>query len=207
MASALVNKYLTLYNSISAFLWFAVFARLVILLPLVGYDYVSGGLRDFLIGVQTLAGLEIFHSLFGLVRSPLQTTVMQIFSRFALVWGVLYQYPETGSDLFFTFMVLAWSITEVIRYSFYALNLAGWGVPDWHQWIRYNFFLVLYPLGVSGEMKLMWNAIPYARVDQPYFAMFLKAAMVIWPIGLYILYSHMLKQRSKHYRQLGKKVL
>ena len=42
--------------------------------------------------VQTLAVLEIVHAVSGLVRSPLGTTVMQVFSRLALVWGIAEQY-------------------------------------------------------------------------------------------------------------------
>ena len=42
--------------------------------------------------VQTLAILEIIHAALGLVRSPLGTTAMQVFSRLALVWGIAEHY-------------------------------------------------------------------------------------------------------------------
>jgi very-long-chain (3R)-3-hydroxyacyl-CoA dehydratase len=41
--------------------------------------------------------LEVLHALFGWVRSPLPTTVMQVASRLFLVWGVADRF-ETVSD-------------------------------------------------------------------------------------------------------------
>ena len=67
--------------------------------------------------VQTLALLEPIHIILGLVRSSLPTTVIQVSSRLILVWGVLGQFPATQSSPFYATMVLAWSITEVVRYS------------------------------------------------------------------------------------------
>ena len=39
--------------------------------------------------VQSAAILEILHSLAGLVKSPLVTTFVQVYSRLFLVWGVV----------------------------------------------------------------------------------------------------------------------
>lgn len=76
---------------------------------------------------QTLALLEPIHIILGLVRSSLPTTVIQVASRLILVWGVLGQFPNTQSSPFYATMVLAWSITEVVRYSNCALAIARLG--------------------------------------------------------------------------------
>jgi hypothetical protein len=56
-------------------------------------------------------------------------------------------------------MLTAWSITEVIRYSYFAINLSSGGsVPKLWLWLRYNTFFVLYPLGISSECALVWKA-------------------------------------------------
>ena len=55
-------------------------------------------------------------------------------------------------------MLLAWSVTEVIRYSYFAINLAYGYVPTRLTWLRYNAFFVLYPLGISSECWLLWLA-------------------------------------------------
>ena len=46
--------------------------------------------------VQTFAILEVFHVLFGWVRSPIQTTAMQVSSRLFLVWGITEQFPAVS---------------------------------------------------------------------------------------------------------------
>jgi len=56
-------------------------------------------------------------------------------------------------------MVLAWSITEVIRYSFYAFNLLGYN-PYVLLWLRYTTFFILYPVGASSEAFLMYATLP-----------------------------------------------
>lgn len=55
-------------------------------------------------------------------------------------------------------MILAWSITEVIRYNYFVLNLRGY-VPSFMTWLRYNTFYVLYPVGILSEMSMVLKAI------------------------------------------------
>ena len=110
--------------------------------------------------VQSLAVLEVIHVLLGLVRSPLPTTIIQVSSRLILVWGIIERFPHTHSSPIYTTMVLAWALTEVPRYAYYALSLAGCGVPTWLTWIRYSTFYVLYPVGAGSEALIMLSTIP-----------------------------------------------
>jgi len=66
------------------------------------------------------------------------TTVMQVASRLLLVWGVVNNFPnETALSPVYSSMLIAWSVTEVIRYSFFAMNLwTGGAVPSMLQWLR-----------------------------------------------------------------------
>ena len=66
-------------------------------------------------------------------------------------------------------MLIAWSISEVVRYSYFLFNLRG-GVPGIegtgleqrvlraYAWARYNLFYVLYPVGIGSECVLVWKA-------------------------------------------------
>lgn len=93
------------------------------------------------------------------MRAPLLTTVMQVASRFLLVWGIANQFPRVArSSPAYSTMLLAWSTTEVIRYSYFAVNLAYGYVPAALTWLRYNTFFVLYPLGISSECWLLYLA-------------------------------------------------
>lgn len=177
------NVYLFFYNSISAAFWVGVILRLLILFPLVGPEYVSGGLETFTRWVQTGALLEVLHALSGLVRSPVITTAIQVASRILLVWGVVYMFPQSGKVLAYSTMLFAWSFTEVVRYSYYAYNLRGKGVPSWLIWLRYNTFYVLYPLGVASEMIVTMSSLGDADKSSKLYGWTLRAILVIYIPG------------------------
>jgi very-long-chain (3R)-3-hydroxyacyl-CoA dehydratase len=201
-----VKEYLISYNVLSTFLWGAVLARLAILFPLVGTKFVAGGLADFTRWVQTVAILEIIHALIGWVKSPLFTTVTQVYSRLLLVWGILYLFPDVGDSLAFSTMVFAWSVTEIIRYSYYAFNLYRDGqLPKTLVWLRYNTFFVLYPLGAGSEVFLVYQSLDQAEAFNPWYALYLKIAILVYIPGFYMLYTHMIKQRRRVLKNLGKR--
>jgi very-long-chain (3R)-3-hydroxyacyl-CoA dehydratase len=123
--------------------------------------------------------------------------------------------------------VIAWSVTEIIRYSFYALSLST-GVPRWLLWIRYTAFFALYPLGAGSEAFLIFSTLPNAGDALRRPSVFLdgvknwvvddwvRAGMFViwwpgesvrvrvhelheltWCLALYVLYTHMIRQRGK----------
>ncbi|CAN6673660.1 very-long-chain (3R)-3-hydroxyacyl-CoA dehydratase Phs1p [Trichomonascus vanleenenianus] len=201
----MIKGYLITYNTLSAFFWGCVLVRLLVLYPLVGPKFVAGGMAEFTRNVQTAALLEAVHSALGLVKSPIVTTVMQIASRLLLVWGVVDRFPEVAQSPIYSTMVFAWSVTEVIRYSYYALNLARGSVPKAIVWLRYNAFFVLYPLGAGSEVLLAYFALDDAQAFDPRYALFLKAVLLIYIPGFYVMYTHMIKQRRRVMKNLGKR--
>lgn len=61
-------------------------------------------------------------------------------------------------------MLLAWSATEVVRYTYFALLCAG---VEWPRltWLRYSAFFPLYPLGIAGELFTLWRAATVAQEE------------------------------------------
>ncbi|KAF5024008.1 hypothetical protein F66182_3954 [Fusarium sp. NRRL 66182] len=200
-ASTLNKAYLILYNFISAVQWSVVLGRTVILLATHGPEYVYPGTGQYTKWTQTLAGLEVLHSLLGIVRAPLTTTVMQVASRFILVWGVVDVFPFLALSPFYSSMLIAWSTTEIIRYSFFALSLSGFQ-PSFLTWLRYNTFFVLYPVGILSECALMWLATDPAGQVNDLYKWILYAILAIYVPGSYVLYTHMMNQRRKVMRNL-----
>lgn len=91
----------------------------------------------------------------GMVRSPIFTTVMQVASRLLLVWGIVNSYPAaTSISPAYSSMLVAWSVSEVIRYSYFVMNLRGW-VPGFVMWLRYGIFL---SIGDDGPFIAGWLA-------------------------------------------------
>lgn len=115
---------------------------------------------------------------------------MQVASRYLLVWGVVHPFPQVAASPIYSTMLLAWSITEVIRYSYFALSLAG-SVPKAFLWLRYNTFYVLYPMGISSEVWLIYKAIkPAGALNELYpFALYAILAIYV-PGGLRFIRSY-----------------
>nr|POE74318.1 putative very-long-chain (3r)-3-hydroxyacyl-coa dehydratase [Quercus suber] len=208
------SLYLIAYNAVSTMLWAVVLGRVVMITLLHGggarsgfgsqarIDWLGGpnvyrGVGDFAKWTQTLAGLEVVHALIGLVRAPLLTTVMQVASRFLLVWGIVHFFPATALSPLYSTMLLAWSVTEVIRYSYFAVNLAYGKVPAVLVWARYNAFFVMYPLGISSECWLVWLATVPAKFLYDGLDWVLYSILAIYVPGSYILFTHMMAQRRK----------
>ncbi|KAF6160603.1 hypothetical protein GIB67_019543 [Kingdonia uniflora] len=159
---------------------------------------------------QSAAILEILHGLVGLVRSPISATLPQIGSRLYVTWGILWSFPETRTSMLVSSLVISWSITEIIRYSFFGLKEALGFAPSWHLWLRYSTFLVLYPSGITSEVGLIYTALPYIMGSEKYcirmpnkwnfgFDYFYAAIIAL---GIYVpgsphMYQYMLGQRKK----------
>ena len=156
--TGLTRLYLIAYNLLSFTLWATCLARGVqtVLTTSSPTQAFSAIYSPLLTTTQSLAALEILHSLTGLVRAPLATTAMQVSSRLLLVWGIMYPFRAGGpavageagivgaegrgvqmGDYAFLGCLVAWGITECIRYGFFVLSLSGVGVPGWWTWLRY----------------------------------------------------------------------
>ncbi|MCJ1308961.1 hypothetical protein MMC25_002616 [Agyrium rufum] len=193
----LKTQYLSLYNLVSGLLWLAVLGRVLFLVPLVGFEHVYEGVGEFAKWTQTLMLLEVVHSALGLIRSPLPTALMQVSSRILLVYPVVTWHPEIATSsfysIFYSTMLFAWSVTEVVRYSYFLLNLK-FGVPGFLTWARYNLFFVLYPVGITSEVILIWKA---GELEGGYGAWARWVVLAIYVPGAHILYTHMMAQRRK----------
>ncbi|GJN05805.1 hypothetical protein PR202_ga23470 [Eleusine coracana subsp. coracana] len=75
---------------------------------------------------------------------------------------------EIQSHVLVTPLVISWSITEIIRYSFFGMKETIGFTPSWLLWLRYNTFMVLYPIGILSEVGLICFALPYVKASEKY---------------------------------------
>uniref|UniRef100_A0A804QRI0 Very-long-chain (3R)-3-hydroxyacyl-CoA dehydratase n=1 Tax=Zea mays TaxID=4577 RepID=A0A804QRI0_MAIZE len=155
----LAKFYLVCYNSLQSLGWFVSLLRLLPCLvppfPVHSAYVVAGDLICFL---QTCAILETVHAAIGLVPTAPLLAFLQWGGRIHFILAVVRQIPEVQSSpsVFITF--IAWSISEVIRYSHYALTTLK-VCPAWLTYLRYTAFIPLYPIGVGpGESKLKMSS-------------------------------------------------
>ncbi|KAK6202341.1 tyrosine phosphatase-like protein [Scheffersomyces amazonensis] len=195
------KKWLIAYNSISSSLWTIVFFNTIFLGLLVGQPYLFEKTNFITTLIQTFAIIEIYNSATGIVKSPIFTTTTQVFSRLLIVWGICQLLPESPANYHWIYISLnlSWSITEIIRYSYYAANLMDpQSVPDWLTWLRYTTFYVLYPTGVASETYMIYLSLDEAA---NVFGVWLKYGLIVilftYIPGFYMLYTYMIKQRKK----------
>ncbi|KAJ8479804.1 hypothetical protein OPV22_023531 [Ensete ventricosum] len=117
---------------------------------------------------QTAAVTEILHGIVGLVRSPVSATLPHIGSRLFLTWGILWSFPETRTHILVSSLVISWSITEIIRYSFCGMKEVFSFAPSWLLWLRYSTFSILYPTRITSEVGLIYVALPYIKASEKY---------------------------------------
>lgn len=108
---------------------------------------------------------------------------MQVSSRLLLVWGIVFRLPFLAQSPVYSSMLIAWSVTETIRYSYFVVTLSGYS-PSFITWLRYNTFYVLYPLGISSEAWLIYKAVEPARKIRPVDAWILQSILFVYVPGL-----------------------
>lgn len=187
--------YLRLYNLILAIGW----ATLLVLYIINGCKLDSVGL--LLLNIcQFAAVLEIIHAALKIVSSPVGTTIKQLGSRFMVVVLIdllkSEEYINVGGITGLHLIMFAWGITEIVRYSFYFSGLIGKEIKLL-VFLRYTLFLVLYPMGVTGELLIIYSwmakdGLTLSVNDLVFGAIFLSY-FIFFP-GMF---KHMLSQRKK----------
>lgn len=194
--------YLFLYNMIQWGGWLMIFTDLIL------SGLTLSGMRQVYF-FQMLALLEIVHAVIGLVGSNITTTTIQVLGRLQVLY-VHFQVTEARESFGVYPMVLAWTLVELVRYLYLALKVVKLE-PFILLWLRYSLFYVLYPLGVYGEMKVLYDAIPGIEkaslhtVNLPNawnasfnFALYIKIFLVFAYLpGLANQYLHMMNQRRR----------
>ncbi|XP_075235707.1 3-hydroxyacyl-CoA dehydratase 1 isoform X2 [Lycorma delicatula] len=201
----------------NSFLFFSYYTGWSYLLYQVISHYLSGKGTDTIWEVvkptvvvfQNAAVFEIFNVAAGLVKSNLMLTTFQVFSRVMVVCGVLLATPTAPVSFGMPLLLFAWSITEIIRYGYYALNIINL-VPYVLVWCRYTFFFALYPIGVSGELLCFYAAQQFVgdtklwtyELPNSLNFTFNYRYLLIYIMSSYIplfpmLYLHMVSQRKK----------
>lgn len=207
----ITKAYLILYNLIQVVGWTYLLHQLVTyyILPSESEQNLYDTVKWTLIIFQNAAVLEIVHAMTGMVKSNVMVTVMQVYSRVMVVCGVLMATPTGQNSPGLPLALGAWAVTEIIRYSYYAMNLVNF-VPSFLIWLRYTLFIVLYPIGVTGELLCFYSAQQYVFENQMWTislpnilnVTFNYHYLLLFVMALYVplfpqLYLHMFSQRKK----------
>ena len=85
------------------------------------------------------------HAITGLVPSNPVITTFQVLSRVMVVCGVLLATPPefAAASPGLPLALFAWSVTEIIRYGYYFMNLIGY-VPHLLVWLRSVYYFSVF---------------------------------------------------------------
>lgn len=166
---ALRRLYLSVYNWVVFFGWVQVLYGATSALLERGAFYAA--IERPLLFAQTAPLLEILHSILGFVGSPVYVTLPQLIGRLYITWGVLWSFPEAQPHILVTPLILSWSMTEIIKYSFFGMKETFGFAPYWLIWLRYSTFMVLIPIGVVSEYGLILVAMPSMKTSRKYCVM------------------------------------
>ncbi|KAJ1957321.1 hypothetical protein IWQ62_005119 [Dispira parvispora] len=198
--SRLIQVYLLAYNVVSATSWaWLLWVTLFTLATSGGshqavYDAVVGPLTV----IQFAMLLDVVHAVLGFVRTPIVTSAIQVASRVLIVILTLqwFNVPAVTQSTAVSTMLVAWSVTEVIRYGYYACSLLGMQ-SYLLTWARYTFFFILYPLGAGSEATLLYKTLPTVKLySSPLYLTFWFLLMLYLPLFPQM-YLHMVGQRKK----------
>ncbi|GAM28543.1 hypothetical protein SAMD00019534_117190 [Acytostelium subglobosum LB1] len=141
--------------------------------PILGKRYIMiynvfQALGSIICTLQVFAFLEILHVVLGIVKSSLAPTLAQVLGRnHVLLVGLLYC-PTVQFHWGVPLMVFFWGISELIRFPYYIAQAYN-ECPPFLTWLRYNAFIVLYPIGFAAENILWYEMLPIMLEDRIHF--------------------------------------
>ncbi|UPK92051.1 hypothetical protein LCI18_002986 [Fusarium solani-melongenae] len=202
------NAYLCIYNLLSALLRICILLSTAYLWITRGNVTVWDKLSAIALWSETLTVLEVLHAVTGLVRAPPATTALQVAGRNTIVWAITRNYPDVAAgESAYSYMLMAWNLADSVRYLYFAFQTGTSSVPSILLWARYNLFIVLYPIGILSEARLVYKVIEPSKARNSTYQYLLWFGLAIYAPAFYILYGHMLAQRAKVSRSRRAKTL
>lgn len=192
------RNWLVIFNGVTLMAW-AVF---IVVASLNGFQLTMGA-AIVLAVAQGLAIFEVMNALLRIAGSNFLFTGLQVASRLlvtALVVMLANDCPREGLERFgYPLIVIAWSVTEVVRALHYLSDMLNLGLRA-INWLRYSLFIGLYPLGVMGEFLIIYGYWKWRGAHIDLIALTLAGIAFSYVIFFPKLYGHMLAQRRKKLR-------
>jgi very-long-chain (3R)-3-hydroxyacyl-CoA dehydratase len=161
--------------------------------------------------IQMLQYLDIVFGVLGVTKTNALLSFLQISGRNFAVFCI---FQHNLDARFASIAIVPWSLAELIRYPYYMFADTGVSstLESVFKWLRLTAFIVLYPVGVTGECLTLWESLDILVKKRPYsldlpnqynFAFDIVYAyysfFVVVPLGMLFIYSSLLKARRRAY--------
>lgn len=213
---------LFLYNLVQ-FLGFSwVFVNMTVRLCIFGQDSLYDTfhtMSDVVFFCQILAAVEVLNAGFGVVRSGVIPTFLQVICRNFILFIIFGSLEEMHYQPIVFFVFYLWSTVDLFRYPF---NMLGCVNTEWKtlSWVHYTIWIPLFPLTLLAEAAAVVQAIPIFNETRLFsiplpkalgttinFSYILYVYLVLLSVGFCINFRHMYKQRKRHFRTKKRKAL
>lgn len=216
----LKNVFLFTYNLVQFLCFSWIFVNMTVRLFKLGQDSFYDTfytISDVMFFCQILAAIEVLNAAFGVVRTGVVPTFIQVVGRNFILFIIFGSLEEMHNKPVVFFVFYLWSAIEIFRYPFYMLGCID---TEWKTltWLRYTIWIPLYPLGVLAEAvavvqsipifdeaKLFSIPLPKAIGTSIPFTYVLKGYLVLMVLGLYINFRHLYKQRRRRFHTKKRK--
>lgn len=207
--------FLFLYNLVQ-FLGFSwIFINMTVRLFIFGQDSLYDTfhtMSDAMFLCQTLAAVEVLNAAFGVVKTGVVPTFIQVVGRNFILFIIFGSLEQMHNKPVVFFVFYPWSAIEIVRYPFYMLGCFN---TEWKTltWLRYTVWIPLYPLGVLAEAVAVIQSIPIFDEAKLFsidltkfigtsirFSHFLYAYLIVMAIASTINFRHLYKQRKRRFR-------
>lgn len=174
-------------------------------------------ISDVMFFCQILAAVEVLNAAFGVVRTGVVPTLIQVVGRNFILFIVFGSLEQMHNKPVVFFVFYLWSAIEIFRYPFYMLGCLD---MEWKTltWLRYTIWIPLYPLGVLAEAVAVIQSIPIFDKTKLFsiplpkvigtsinFSYVLHVYLVLMFLGLFINFRHLYKQRTRRFRTKKRK--
>ncbi|KAK6090510.1 hypothetical protein P3W45_000607 [Vairimorpha bombi] len=163
-------------------------ALLALLAFITSYVYYNTRIKIYLLITalsQSFFLIEILNIKLNKSNARYRPTVIQLFFRLFNIW-VVYFYYECATK-YFCVVTGSWYFTDCIRYLYYIYR------TKYVKILRYNLFIILYPVSITIEIKSMCFLIKKQTGMIKY--AFLSILLLYVPSMIFLI-LHMFKQRK-----------
>lgn len=176
----MLPSYMKIYNTIA--LCMTLLALYLTILNTLNFHY---QFQFYIFLCQAFFLVELLNIKTKKSNAMLLPTLLQLSSRlFISFLSVMYDL----NHLYYNIMCFSWYLSDCIRYLYYIFR------TKLFKFMRYNFFIVLYPLGTGIEIYFL-NQVYFKH--KHILRYIIGVITIIYLPGFVYLYWHMIRQRRK----------
>ncbi|KAK6205058.1 uncharacterized protein RJT21DRAFT_4449 [Scheffersomyces amazonensis] len=158
------------------------------------------------ISISSLIGILIVK----LTTSSFTLSVKDIWSfasglkMIIICYGVIFPHPKIAKHTSYSFLILAYSLSNFIHFSYFAFKVKTKTSPRFLFWLEYSNFYLTYPMALISEMILLFLSLQFIP-DESIHELFTKFVILAYIPVAYIVWGYLKNRKQVKYTQVIEK--